>query len=85
MLIDRNTSAYFHSFGIEFIPQEVLNKIRDKAISHNMYRIQDDDSITCRFYFIVFIKYMIAENTLLDYTNLFSPNSYKKNYKIIYK
>ena len=28
---------------------------------------------------------MLAEKTLLDYTNLFCPNDYKKNYKIIYK
>ena len=28
---------------------------------------------------------MLAEKTLLDYTNLFSPNGYKKNDKIIYK
>ena len=28
---------------------------------------------------------MLAEKTLLDYTNLFSPNDYKKNDKIIYK
>ena len=28
---------------------------------------------------------MLAGQPLLDYTNLFSPNDYKKNYKIIYK
>ena len=28
-------------------------------------------------------EYMLAEKTLLDYTNLFSPNYYKKNDKII--
>ena len=28
---------------------------------------------------------MLAGKTLLDYTNLFSPNHYKKNEKIIYK
>ena len=27
---------------------------------------------------------MLAEKTLLDHTNLFSPNDYKKNDKIIY-
>ena len=37
------------------------------------------------FYYIVFIKYMLAGKTLLDYTNLFSLNDYKKNDKIIYK
>ena len=28
---------------------------------------------------------MLAEKALLDYTNLFSPNDYKNNVKIIYK
>ena len=47
--------------------------------------MQDDDSIICGFYCIAFIKYMLAGKTLLDYINLFSPNDYKKNDKIIYK
>ena len=34
-------------FGIEFIPQEILNKIKDKSITHNIFRIQGDDSIMC--------------------------------------
>ena len=46
---------------------------------HNILRIQSDDSIMCRFYIIAFIDYMIAGKTLLDYTNLFSPNDYQKN------
>ena len=28
---------------------------------------------------------MLSGKTLLDYTNLFSPNDYKKNEKIIYR
>ena len=39
----------------------------------------------CRFYCIAFTEYMLAGKTLLDYTNLFSPNDCKKNDKIIYK
>ena len=39
----------------------------------------------CGFYCIAFIEYMIGGKTLLDYTNLFSPNDYKANDKIIYK
>ena len=47
--------------------------------------MQDNESIMCGFYCIVFIEYMLAEKTLLDYTNLLRPNDYKKNYNIIYK
>ena len=46
LFIDRNTAAYFDSFRTEYIPQKVLNKIKDRSISHNIFRIQDNDSIT---------------------------------------
>ena len=36
---------YTDFFGIEYIPLEVLNKIRYKSITHNMFRIQDNESI----------------------------------------
>ena len=74
---------YFDSFGIINFPQDVLNKFKDK--SHKIFRIQSDISITCGFYFIAFIEYIIAGKSLFDYTNLLSPNNYKKNYKIIHK
>ena len=39
----------------------------------------------CEFYCIVFIEYIIAGKTLLDYTNLFSLNDYQKSDKVTYK
>ena len=74
LLIDRNTAAYFDSFGIEYIPQEVLNKIRDKSNTHKIFRIQDNNSIMCGFYCVAFMKYVFEGKTLLYYTNLFSLN-----------
>ena len=65
-------AVYFDSFGMEHILQEALSKIKDKSITHNIFRIQYDDSIMCRFYCIIYIKYMIARENVLDYTNLFS-------------
>ena len=85
LFIGRNLPVYFDSFGIERIPQEVLNKIKDKSITRNIFRIQDNESIMCGFYCIAFIEYVLAGKTLLDYTNLFSPSDYKNNDKIIYK
>ena len=52
LFIDRNGAVYFYSFGIQYIPQEVLSKIKDKSITHNILRTQVDDSIMC-VYFIV--------------------------------
>ena len=37
------------------------------------------------FYCISFVEYMIVGKTLLDYTNVFFPNGYQNNDKIIYK
>ena len=83
LLIDKNTAVSFESFGIEYIALEVLNKIRDKSVTHNIFRMQDNESIAYGFYCITFIEYILVRKTLLDYTNLFSPNDYKKNDKII--
>ena len=49
LFIDRNTAVCFDSFGIEYIPQKVLNKVRDKSITLNIFRIQDNEPIMCRF------------------------------------
>ena len=60
LFIDGNTAVYIDSFGIEYIPQEILKKLKDKSITHNIFRIQDDNSIMCGFYCIVFIEYIFA-------------------------
>ena len=37
----------------------------------------------CGYFCIEFINYMLKGKTLLDYTNLFSPNDFKKNDRVI--
>ena len=37
-------------FGTEHILQELLSKIKDRSITRNIFRIQDDDSVMCGFY-----------------------------------
>ena len=39
----------------------------------------------CSYFFIRFIDLMLKSKSLLDYTNLFSPNDYEENDKIISK
>ena len=52
--------VFFNSFGVEYIPQDVLNKINlNKYITQNIFRIQSNDISMCGFYCIAFIKYMI--------------------------
>ena len=55
---------YFDSFGIKYT-QEVLNKIKDKSTTWNIFWIQSDYSIMCGFYYIVFIEYIFHERLCL--------------------
>ena len=36
LFINKNTAVYFDSFGVEHISQKILNKIKDKLITHNI-------------------------------------------------
>ena len=37
----------------------------------------------CGYFCILFINFMLKGKTLNDFTNLFSPNDFKKKYEII--
>ena len=50
-----------------------------------IYLIEAYDSIMCGYFYIGCINFMLKGKSLLEYTNLFSPNEYKKNDKIISK
>ena len=43
------------------------------------------DSIICGYFCLEFIDFMLNVKSLLEYTNLLSPNEHKKNEKIILK
>ena len=80
-----NNIVYFDSFGVERIPKEIKEFIGNKNIIPNIYRIQAYDSIMCGYFCIGFNDFMLKGKSLLDYRNLFSPNDYEKNDKIILK
>ena len=92
LFVKANKVSYFDSFGIEHIPKEINEFIekpsslkRTARIKRNIFRIQAYDSIMCNYFCIEFINYMLKGKTLLDYTNLFSPNDFKKNDQVIKK
>ena len=43
-----------------------------------MYEIWAYDSIMCGYFCIEFINFLLKGKILLEYTNLFLPNEYKK-------
>ena len=76
---NNNDVTYFDSFGVEHIPKEIKVFINNKNIKTNIFRIQANDTIMCGYFCTGFIDFMLAEKTLSEYTNLISPNSFKKN------
>ena len=85
LYVNNKTVTYFDSFGVEHIPKEIIKFIGNKNITTNIYRIQAYDSIMCRYFCIGFINFMFNGNSLMDYSNLFSPNDFQKNDDIILK
>ena len=91
LFVKTNEAIYFDSFSIEHIPIEINKFINNdttkssslERIESNIFRIQAYDSIMCGCFCIEFIIYMLKGKKLLDYTNLFSPNDFKKNDRII--
>ena len=84
-IVNDNSVTYFDSFGIVHIPKEIKKFIGNKTVVTNIYRIQADDLIMCGYFCIGFIDFMLKGKSLLNYTNLFSPSNYEKNYKIMLK
>ena len=56
-----------------------------KNIITSIYRVQEYNMIMCRYFCIGFIDFMLKDKSLLDYTDLFSPNDYEKNDKLVLK
>ena len=82
--VNNNNITYFDSFGVEHIPKEIKAFIDcSLSITTNIFRIQAYDSIMCGYFCIGFIDFMLAGKTLTEFTNLFSPNNFKKNDDII--
>ena len=85
LFCNRNENFYFDSFGVEHIPEELKEFIKNKNIKGNIFRVQENDSVICRYFCIGFIDFMLAAKKLADFTNLFSPHDFQKNDNIILK
>ena len=79
LYVNNKTATYFDSFGVEHFPKEIEKFINNKNIVANIYRVQNYDSIMCGYFCIGFINIMFLGKILTDFTNLFSPNNFKKN------
>ena len=73
-----NGVTYFDSFGVEYVLKEIKKFIGNKSIKINFFGMQAYDSIMCEYFCIGFINFMLAGKALADFTNLFSPNNFKR-------
>ena len=80
LYMKNNDVTYFDSFGVEHIPKEIKTLISNNNIKKKIFRIQAYDSIMSGYFCIGFIDFMLAGNTLTKFTNLFSPNNFKKKW-----
>ena len=83
LYVSNNGVIYFDSFGVEQILKEIEKFIVNKNIKTSIFRIQVINSIMCGYFCIGFINFMLAGKTLIDFTNLFSPNNFKRNDDIV--
>ena len=74
--------VYFDSFGVEYIPKEIKEFIKElsgnKDIKANISRVQENNSIMCGYFCIGFINFVLVGKKLTDYTSLFPPHDLKK-------
>ena len=82
---DNDNAAYFDSFGVEHIPKEIKEFVKNKNIMARIFRLQAYDSTMCGYFCIGFIDFMLAGKKLTEYTKLLSPNNFEKNDDIILK
>ena len=77
--------TYIDSFAVEHIPKEIRKFIGNKNIITNIYRVQAHDLLMRGYFCIGLVGFMLKGKSLLEYTNLLSPNDYEKNNKVILK
>ena len=75
---NNNDVTYSDSFGVEHIPKDIKEFVKNKNIKTNIFRIPANDSVICEYFCIVFIDSMLKGKTLTKFTNLFSLNNFNK-------
>ena len=80
-----NNVTYFNKFSVEHMPIEIKIFIDKSIVVTSIFRIEVYDSVMCRYFCIGFIDFMLAGNTITDFTNLSPSNNFKKNDDMILK
>ena len=78
----RSKIVYFDSFGVEHVPEEIKKFIGHKNIILNIFRVQSNNSIMCRYFCIGFIDSMLAGEKLTYFNSLFS-SKWRYNFELL--
>ena len=69
--VNNNYATYFDSFGVEHIPKEIKELVKNKNIKTYIFRIQANDSVMCGYFCTGFIDFLLKGKTFTEFTNLF--------------
>ena len=83
LFCNRSEIAYFDSFGVEHVPEEIKEFVGNKNIILNTFHVQANNSVMCGYFCIGFIGFLLPVKKLTDFTSMFSPYDFKKNDNII--
>ena len=83
LFCNRSEIAYFDSFGVEHVPEEIDKFIGNKNIKVNIFRVQANNSLMCGYFCIGFIDFMLPGKKFIDFISLFSPHDFDKNDHLI--
>ena len=73
LFVKNNEVIYFDSFGVEYVPNQIIKFIKSKDIKTNIFGIQEINSKMCGYFCIGFIAFIFAGRSLIDFTGFFSP------------
>ena len=79
LFCNKSEIVYFDSSGVEHVPKEIKEFVGNKNIKANIFQVQANNPIMCRYFSIGFVDVMFAGKKLTDFTSLFSPYDFKKN------
>ena len=71
LYVNNNYATYFDSFGVEHIPKEIKELVKNKNIKTYIFRIQANDSVMCGYFCTGFIDFLLKGKTFTEFTNLF--------------
>ena len=66
------------AFQLNIFQKKITNFWGNKNIMTHIYKIHAFDSIMSGYFCLGFIDFMVTGKSLVDYSNLFSPNFYDK-------